>query len=125
MGVVVVAALTASMQGVPPAAITASPSLHQFRRQRRQPIDLIAAVFDRNVAALHVAGEAQPLSAECAQAFRVRVRCGVEEPNHRHCLLVEFGERLYEQIDADVVEERGEPLLPPFPGHFPYAFQRL
>ena len=40
-------------------------------------------------------------------------------------VLVEFGERLYEQIDADVVEERGEPLLPPFPGHFPYAFQRL
>jgi hypothetical protein len=37
----VVAALTASMEGVLPAAITASPSLHQFRRQRRQPIDLI------------------------------------------------------------------------------------
>jgi hypothetical protein len=54
MGVVVVAALTASMEGVLPAAITASPSLHQFRRQRRQPIDLIVgpAVFDSYVLAL-------------------------------------------------------------------------
>jgi hypothetical protein len=39
--------------------------------------------------------------------------------------LLEFEERLFEQVDADMVEERGEPLLLPFPRHFPYAFQRL
>jgi len=38
---------------------------------------------------------------------------------------VEFVKRLFEQIDADVVEERGEPLLLPFLCDFPYAFQRL
>ena len=40
-------------------------------------------------------------------------------------VLLEFEERLLEQFDADVVEERGEPLLLPFPCGFPYAFQRL
>ena len=34
-------------------------------------------------------------------------------------------ERLSEQLDTDVVEERGEPLLLPFPRDLPYAFQRL
>ena len=43
-------------------------------------------------------------------------RCGV---------FLEFEERLSKQIDADVVEERGELLLLPFPCDFPYAFQRL
>jgi hypothetical protein len=36
-----------------------------------------------------------------------------------------FVERLFEQVDADVVEERGEPFLLPFPRDFPYVFQRL
>src|SRR6516164_2361586 len=43
----------------------------------------------------------------------------------RRCVLLEFVERLFEQVDADVVEERGEPLLLPFLRNFPYAFQRL
>src|SRR5262249_21947111 len=43
----------------------------------------------------------------------------------RRCVLIEFVERLFKQVDADVVEERGEPLLLPFPCNFPYAFQRL
>ena len=43
----------------------------------------------------------------------------------RRCVLLEFVERLFEQVDADVVEERDEPLLLPFPRNFPYAFQRL
>ena len=28
------------------------------------------------------------------------------------------------QVDTDMVKERGEPLLPPFPCNSPYAFQR-
>ncbi len=43
----------------------------------------------------------------------------------RRGVFLEFEERLAKQIDADVVEERGEPLLLPFPRDFPYAFQRL
>ena len=43
-------------------------------------------------------------------------RCGVS---------LEFDERLTKPIDGDVVQERGEPLLLPFPCDFPYAFQRL
>src|SRR5215467_982205 len=39
----------------------------------------------------------------------------------RRCVLLEFVERLFEQVDADVVEERGEPLLLPFPRNFPYV----
>jgi hypothetical protein len=34
-------------------------------------------------------------------------------------------ERLIEQINTDVVEERGELLLFPFLCYLPYAFQRL
>jgi hypothetical protein len=40
-------------------------------------------------------------------------------------ILFKFVERLVEQIDADMVEERGEPLLLPFLCDFPYALQRL
>jgi hypothetical protein len=43
----------------------------------------------------------------------------------RRGVLLEFEERLFEQVDADVVEERGEPLLLPFLCDFPYALQRL
>src|SRR5262249_62204311 len=43
----------------------------------------------------------------------------------RRGVRLELVERLVEQVDADVVEERGEPLLLPFPCDFPYAFQRL
>ena len=43
----------------------------------------------------------------------------------RRGILLEFEERLFEQVDADVVEERGEPLLLPFLCDLPYAFQRL
>src|SRR3954451_9013593 len=48
------------------------------------------------------------------------------QPIHAGCsVLLKLEERLFEQLDADVMEERGEPLLLPFPCHFPYAFQRL
>jgi len=40
-------------------------------------------------------------------------------------ILFEFVECLVEQIDADMVEERDEPLLLPFLRDFPYALQRL
>jgi hypothetical protein len=39
-------------------------------------------------------------------------------------VLLEFVERFFEQVDADMVKERGEPLLPPFPRDFPYALQQ-
>ncbi len=40
-------------------------------------------------------------------------------------ILFEFVERLVEQVVADMVEERDEPLLLPFLCDFPYALQRL
>src|SRR5262245_24864074 len=40
-------------------------------------------------------------------------------------VLLEFVERLVQMLDADVVEERGEPLLLPLPCGLPYALQRL
>ena len=43
----------------------------------------------------------------------------------RRGILLKLVERLFEQVDADVVEERGEPLLLPFLCDFPYAVQRL
>ena len=46
----------------------------------------------------------------------IDARCGV---------FLKFEERLVEQIDADVVEERRELLLLPFLCYSPYARQRL
>jgi hypothetical protein len=43
----------------------------------------------------------------------------------RRGVLLKFEERLFEKLDAEMVEERGEPLLLPFPCDFPYALQRL
>jgi hypothetical protein len=40
-------------------------------------------------------------------------------------ILLELEERLGEQLDTDVVEERGEPLLLSLPCDLPYAFQLL
>jgi hypothetical protein len=40
-------------------------------------------------------------------------------------VLLELVERLLQELDVDVVIERGEPLLLPLPRYFPYAFQRL
>ena len=40
-------------------------------------------------------------------------------------VFLEFEECLIQEIDADVVEERGELLLLPFLCYSPYAFQRL
>src|SRR5215831_12461676 len=40
-------------------------------------------------------------------------------------ILLEFEERLPQQLDGDMVEERGELLLLPVPCHLPYAVQRL
>src|SRR6266700_1301348 len=45
---------------------------------------------------------------------------------HAGCgILLEFEERLFEVVDADVVVERGEPFLLPLPCCLPYALQRL
>ena len=43
----------------------------------------------------------------------------------RCSIFPKFEERLVEQIDADVVEERGELFLLPLPCCLPYALQRL
>jgi hypothetical protein len=43
----------------------------------------------------------------------------------RRSILLDLEERLPEQIDADVVEKRGEPFLLPLPCCLPYALQRL
>src|SRR6266699_5257303 len=48
------------------------------------------------------------------------------QPVHTGCgVLLEFEDHLFEQIDADVVEELGEPFLLPLLCYLPYAFQRL
>jgi hypothetical protein len=46
----------------------------------------------------------------------IRPRCSI---------LLEFKECLFEVINTDVVEERGELLLLPLPCSLPYALQRL
>src|SRR5712671_6380618 len=47
------------------------------------------------------------------------------QPVHSRCRVhLELVERLREEIDADVVEERNKLLLLPFPCDFPYAVQR-
>jgi hypothetical protein len=46
----------------------------------------------------------------------INTRCGI---------FLKFEECLVEQLDADVVEERCEPLLLPLPCSLPYALQRL
>jgi hypothetical protein len=43
----------------------------------------------------------------------------------RRSILLDLEERLPEQVDADMVEERGEPFLLPLPCCLPYALQRL
>jgi hypothetical protein len=48
------------------------------------------------------------------------------QPVHARCgIAFEREERLPEQIDAEMVEERGEPLLLPEPCGLPYAVERL
>ncbi len=41
----------------------------------------------------------------------------------RRSVPLQFEEGLFQRIDADVVEERGEPILLPFPCRLPYAIQ--
>jgi hypothetical protein len=82
--------------------------VHSPVRQRpiRSPLDPIVQVLELALEVYLVVLPRQPIHARCS-------------------VLLEFEERLFEQVDADMVEERGEPLLLPFPRHFPYAFQRL
>jgi hypothetical protein len=64
----------------------ADPSANQFRRQLRQPIELILrpSVIDRDVLTFDIARVFESL-AECAQTVRVVVRrCGTESPDHWH-----------------------------------------
>ena len=59
-------------------------------------------------------------------ALEVRLVVLPRQPIHtRCCVRLEFVERLFEQLDADVVEERDELFLLPFPCYFPYALQRM
>jgi hypothetical protein len=59
-------------------------------------------------------------------AFEVCLVVLPPQPIHpRGGILLEFEERLFEQLDTEVVEERGEPLLLPLPCDLPYAFQLL
>jgi hypothetical protein len=59
-------------------------------------------------------------------AFEVRLVVRPRQPIHAGCsVLLKLEERLFEQIDADVMKERSELLLLPFLCNFPYAFQRL
>jgi hypothetical protein len=52
--------------------------------------------------------------------------CFVGSPCHpRRCVFLKLEERLAKQINADVVQERCELLLFPFPCDLPYAIQRL
>jgi hypothetical protein len=45
---------------------------------------------------------------------------------HTGCSIhLEFGERLPEQLDVDMVEERGEPFFLPLPCCLPYALQPM
>ena len=58
--------------------------------------------------------------------FEIRVVVSPSHPVHSGSgILLEFEERLPEQLDSDMVEERGELLLLPVPCHLPYAVQRL
>src|SRR5512144_79826 len=77
-------------------------------RQRpiRSPLDPVAQILELALEVCLVVRPRQPIHAGCS-------------------VLLKLEERLFEQLDADVMEERGEPLLLPFPCHFPYAFQRL
>ena len=72
----------------------------------RSSLDPVMQVLDLALEVCLVVPPRQPISA----------RRGVR---------LEFVERLFEQVGADMVEERGEPLLLPLPCDFPYAFQRL
>src|SRR3981081_3161802 len=59
-------------------------------------------------------------------AFEVRLVGLPRQPIHAGgCVLLKFEERLLQEFGVDVVEERSEPLLPPFACDFPYAVQRL
>src|SRR6266566_3245011 len=59
-------------------------------------------------------------------ALEVRLVVLPRQPVHARCRVhIEFVEHVLKKIDADVVEERDELLLLPFPCDFPYALQRM
>src|SRR4029077_240887 len=59
-------------------------------------------------------------------ALKVLLVAPTCQPIHPRCsILLEFKECLFEVINTDVVEERGELLLLPLPCSLPYALQRL
>src|SRR5712691_1566511 len=66
----------------------------------------------------------------CVQVLKLALKvCFVgraRQPIHAGSRVVlKLAKRLSKVLDADVVEERGEPLLLPLPCGLPYAFQRL
>jgi len=72
----------------------------------RSPLDPVVQVLEIALKVCLVVRPSQPIYARCS-------------------ILLELGECLFEQVGVDVMVERGEPLLLPFPCSFPYAFQRL
>ena len=59
-------------------------------------------------------------------SLKIRLVVRPRQPVHaRGGITLEREERFPEQVDAEVVEERGEPFLLPFPCYLPYAIQRL
>src|SRR5262249_47593595 len=70
----------------------------------------------------------QPRAGAAARPTWVCTRLVVSPSQSVHSrsgILLEFEERLPQQLDGDMVEERGELLLLPVPCHLPYAVQRL
>jgi hypothetical protein len=59
-------------------------------------------------------------------AFESRLVFSPSQPVHSGSgILLEFEERLPQQLGGDMVEKRGELFLLPVPCHSPYAVQRL
>jgi hypothetical protein len=59
-------------------------------------------------------------------ALEVRLVASPRQPVHTgRGILLKLEEHLVQQVDVDVVEERGEPFLFPFLRYLPYALQRL
>src|SRR5262249_53264942 len=72
----------------------------------RSSLDAAMKILERALEVCLIVRPCQPIHAGC-------------------CVFLEFEERLLQQIDVEMVEERGEPLLLPFPCDPPYVLQRL
>src|SRR4051794_41502599 len=115
MGMVAVAALATN---TPLANVAITATLR--RTSSSHPIKLIVgpAIFDHHVLAVDVAGFLYALPKR-PQTIRVCVRrCGVEEPNHRHCWLLRARHprpcnRPAEKRDDLAASDESRHLIPP------------